>query len=64
MPMKYKSLVTQIVLNEIEFQSDKVIFFTDSDGQYGDKELVLSKSLKNEKGIAVRDFPLRSILEK
>ena len=63
-PVKYKSFFTKIKINDIEFQSGKVIFLTDLEGKYDEKYLVLSQSLKNKKGISIKDFPLKEVLEK
>jgi hypothetical protein len=68
MPMKYKSFATHITLNDIEFQSGKVIFITNYDASYNTsqdaKYLNIDQSLKNYKTVEVKNFPLRSILEK
>ncbi len=66
MPMKYKSFRTQIELNDIEFQEGKVIFLTGLFPSYEDSgyRMVISRSLKNEKGIDVKTFPLKELLEK
>jgi hypothetical protein len=68
MPMKYKSFVTHIKLNDIEFQSGKVIFVTNYNGFYNDsgnmKYLDIDQSLKNFKSVDVKNFSLKTILEK
>ena len=61
-PVKYKSFRTRIEINDIEFQSGKVIFLTDLEGTYDEKQLVLAQSLKTKKGLDVKNFSLRSIL--
>lgn len=63
-PVKYKSFRTKINISDIEFQSGKVIFLTDLEGRYDEKLLTLTQSLKNKTGIAVKDFPLKELLEK
>jgi len=63
-PVRYKSFRTKINISDIEFQPGKVIFLTDLEGRYDDNYLVLSQSLKNKKGIEVKDFPLKEVLEK
>ncbi len=63
-PVKYKSFSTKINITDIEFQPGKVIYLTNLEGKYEEKQLVLSQSLKNKSGIEVKDFLLRSILEK
>ncbi len=66
-PMKYKSFWTHIDITNIEFQSGKVIFLKDLKGVYGEtdgtKILSFNRSLKNEKGVDVKTFPLRELLE-
>jgi len=68
MPMKYKSFVTYITLNDIEFQSGKVIFLTNYNASYntseGSKYLKIDQSLKNYKSVDVKTFPLKELLEK
>ena len=63
-PIRYKSFRTTIDINEIEFQEGKVIFLTDLKGVYDDKKLSFTQSLKNEKGVGVKTFPLKELLEK
>jgi len=67
MPMKYKSFVTHIKLNDLEFQSGKVIFLKDMKGDYGEtdgsKHLSFNQSLENEKGVDVKTFPLKELLK-
>ena len=67
-PMKYKSFVTHITLNNIEFQSGKVIFLTNYNATYNDsgnlKYLDIDQSLKNFKSVDVKNFSLKYILEK
>ncbi|MES1181384.1 MAG: hypothetical protein ABUL44_01175 [Flavobacterium sp.] len=68
MPMKYKSFVTHITLNDIEFQSGKVIFLTNYNASYittqDEKYLNIDQSLKNYKTVDVKTFPLKESLEK
>jgi hypothetical protein len=68
MPVKYKSFWTHIDITDIEFQSGKVIFLKDLKGIYGEtdgsKYLSFNLSLKNEKGVDVKTFPLKELLEK
>lgn len=67
-PMKYKSFITHITLNDIEYQSGKVIFLTNYNAFYNDsgnmKYLDIDQSLKNYKSVDVKNFPLKAILEK
>ena len=67
MPMKYKSFVTRIKLNDLEFQSGKVMFLSDYNASYTAsqdvKYLNIDQSLKNHKTIDVKDFPLKELLE-
>jgi hypothetical protein len=63
-PMKYKSFRTHIDITDIEFQSGKVIFLTDANAWYDEKELTIMQSLRNEKGVEVKGFPLEEILGK
>ena len=62
-PVKYKSFFTKIDISEIEFQPGKVIFLTDLEGRYDERQLLLSRSLKNKKAIDKNDFLLASILD-
>ena len=67
MPMKYKSFWTHIDITDIEFQPGKVIFLNDLKGIYGEtngaKQLSFNQSLKNEKGVDVKTFPLKGCLK-
>jgi len=67
MPMKYKSFVTHIKLNDLEFQPGKVIFLNDMKGIYDEtnasNHLSFNQSLKNEKGVDVKTFPLKGCLK-
>jgi len=67
-PMKYKSFWTHIDITDIEFQPGKVIFLKDLKGFYTEvddaKQLLFNQSLKNEKGIDIKNFPLKDLLEK
>ena len=63
MPMKYKSFVTYIKLNDLEFQSDKVIFLYDFNNEQKGMHLTIEQSLKNYKAVDVKSFPLKAILE-
>ena len=62
LPVKMKSFVTHIEINEIEFQSDKVIWL-DEVGKIGnDKRQVFNLSLKNLVGTAVENCTLNALL--
>ena len=67
MPMKYKSFWTHIDIPDIAFQPGKVIFLNDMKGIYGEtdgsKHLSFNQSLKNEKGVDVKTFPLKDLLK-
>ncbi len=63
MPMKYKSFITLITLNDIEFQSGKVIFLTDPNASYEETKLNIRQSMKDVPGVEVKNFPLKSLLE-
>lgn len=67
MPMKYKSFWTHIDITDIGFQSGKVIFLKDLKGIYGEingaKQLSFNQSLKNEKGVDLKTFPLKDLLK-
>ena len=63
-PMKYKSFVTHIKLTALEFQSGKVIFLRDINNEQKGMYLTIEQSLKNYQRVDVKDFPLKSILEK
>ncbi len=67
-PMKYKSFVTNISLNDIEFQSGKVIFLTNYNVAYTSSQdanyLSIDQSLKSYKTVDVKTFPLKELLEK
>ena len=68
MPIKYKSFTTHITLNDIEFQSGRVIFLTNYNASYqttqDKKYLNIDQSLKYIKGVKVKSFPLKELLEK
>ena len=64
LPMKYKSFRTNVNLTGIEFQSGKVIFLTNVNAAYVENALVIQQSLKEEKGLEVKDFLLKELLEK
>lgn len=67
MPMKYKSFFTRIELNDLEFQSGKVIFLSDYNASYiasqDEKYLNIDQSLKDYKTVEVKSFPLKELLE-
>lgn len=67
MPMKYKSFWTRINLTDIEFLSGKVIFLINYNASYitseDEKYLNIDQSLKNKKGVEVKNFPLKELLE-
>jgi hypothetical protein len=64
MPVKYKSFATFIDLTNIQFQSGKVLVIDELKGSYENSHLVVRQSLTNEKGVEVRHFPLKELLEK
>ena len=64
MPVKYKSFATFIDLTNIQFQSGKVVFLDELKGTYENSHLVVRQSLKNEKGVDVKDFSLKELLGK
>lgn len=63
MPMKYKSFVTYIKLNDLEFQSGKVIFLTDFNNEQKGMYLTIDQSLKNHTTTNVKNFSLKEILD-
>ncbi len=64
LPMKYKSFRTHIDITGIEFLSGKVVFLTDVNAYYDEKKLNIRQSLKDAKGVEVKDFQLKELLEK
>ena len=64
LPMKYKSFTTSVNLNDITFQSGKVIFLNNVNAAYTETRLIIKQSLKNEKAVEVESFPLKELLEK
>jgi hypothetical protein len=63
LPMKYKSFRINVELTGIEFQSGKVIFLTDANSFYDESKLNIRQSLKDNKGVEVKDFPLKELLK-
>lgn len=62
LPIKMKSFVTHIEINDIVFQSDKVVWL-DEVGKIGkDKQQVFNLSLKNIVGTAVENCTLNALL--
>jgi hypothetical protein len=64
LPIKYKSFTTSVDLNDITFQSGKVIFLNNVNAAYAENGLIIKKSLKNEKAVEEESFPLKELLEK
>ena len=67
MSMKYKSFVTRIKLNDLEFQSGKVMFLSDYNASYTAsqdvKYLNIDQSLKGYKTVDLKNFFWKEILE-
>jgi hypothetical protein len=63
-PIKYKSFSTHIDINDIEFHSGKAVFLTDVNAFYDEKKLNIQQSLQDVKGVEVKSFPLKELLEK
>ena len=63
MPMKYKSLVTYINLNDLEYQSGKVIFLAGFNASQKGKYLIIEQSLKDHKTEEIKNYPLEELLE-
>ena len=63
-PMTYKSFRTHIDITDIEFLSGKVVFLTELNASYDESKLNIRQSLKNEKAVEVKGFPLQELLEK
>ena len=62
MPMHYKAFVTYIRLNDIEFQSGQVFFLDHPEAAYEGSSLMIKPSLKNRKGVEMREFLQKEIL--
>jgi len=62
-PIKYKSFLTHIDITDIEFLSGKCVFLTDANAFYDEKKLNMRQSLKDQKGIEVKDFALKELLK-
>ena len=66
-PIKYKSFRTYIGITDIGFQPGQVIFLNDFKGVYcetdGVQRLSFNESLKNEKTVDVKTFPLKYLLK-
>ena len=67
MPMKYKSFVTRIKLNGLEFQSGKVMFLSDYNASYTAsqdvKYLNIDQSLKGYKTVDLKNFFWKELVE-
>jgi hypothetical protein len=61
--MKYKSFITSIQLNDLEFQSGKVFYLTEFVHTQADGKLIINQSLKDYKTIDEKKFFLREILK-
>ena len=61
MPIKMKSFVTQIELNDISFESDKVIWL-DETGKLHNNRQIFNISLKNINGTTFEDCTLKNLL--
>lgn len=64
MPLRYKSFVTHIDISHIKFQPGKVIFLTKLNAAYEKSVLVIRQSLENAKGVELKNFALKELLEK
>jgi hypothetical protein len=62
-PIKYKSFLTHIDITDIEFLSGKCVFLTEANAFYDEKKLNMRQSLKDQKGIEVKDFALKELLK-
>ena len=62
MPMPYKSFVTKVVLKDIPFQSGKVIYLDKLNASYERSALLIDQSLKDSKGVELKEFSGKGIL--
>jgi hypothetical protein len=62
-PVKYKSFRTHIDITDVEYLSGKCVFLTNTNALYDESKLNIRQSLKNEKGVEVKNFPLAKLLE-
>ena len=62
-PMKYKSFVTYIILNDLEFQSGKVMFLSDLKIKKQGMSISIEQSLKDHKTEEVKNHSLKELLE-
>jgi len=64
LPMKYKAFLSHVELTDINFESGKVIYLSDPVAYYAAEgsRLTIEQSLRNEKLIALDNFPLKDIL--
>lgn len=63
MPVRYKSFVTSITINDVAYRSGNVIFIDNAAASYPKQRLTINHSLKNEKGIHVQDSYFSSWVE-
>ena len=63
MPVKYKSFVTYIKLDDLEFQSGQVMFLSDFKMKKEGMSVSIEESLKNLKTEEITKFSLRELLE-
>ena len=62
MPMKYKSFLMSIELNELTFQSGKVLYLTEFSHTQDEGKLIINQSLKGYKTMDEKKFFLKEIL--
>lgn len=63
LPVKIKSFVTYIQINDVEFEGGKFIWLDEEGKIEPDKRQHLSTSLKNRKGIDTDSCTLKKILD-
>ncbi len=63
MPMKYKSFITYIKLNDLEFQSGKVLFLSDFQMSKKGMSTSIEQSLKDHKTEEIKKSSLKELLE-
>lgn len=63
LPIRYKSFVTTVKIENILFQPGKLLFLDKAEASYKDSRLHIQPSLKNVAGIAIKDSPSAKWIE-
>lgn len=63
LPVRYKSFVTRINIEDILFQPGKLLFLDKAEASYKENHLLIQPSLENVAGIAIKDSPAAKWIE-